>query len=278
MLNDLWTQVLGWSSALVTPDWGELIALIPLLLLLVVAAFLAITGTKWAAVGPSSAGERQRLPLTPDGHSLLSPVVGPLLLAAGVFLFAFGLLAGGAWLLAGIVTAVVAVSVWAVQVRAAPTRSLPRLSRGRLGVIAGVGVVAAVLVATARVEPDRPGKPAGVAAPGVGAQSSAGSGLASSGAPSALPSADAAVTARGIVYLEPMVAAPAGRPFTVAFDNLDSVPHNLEIRDASGTVVFRGDIVTGPVVKVYEVPTLAAGTYQFICTVHPAMTGVLTAK
>ncbi len=64
----------------------------------------------------------------------------------------------------------------------------------------------------------------------------------------------------------------------MAFDNRDGVPHNLEIRDANGSVVFRGDIVTGPVVTVYDVPPLSAGAYQFICTVHPAMTGTLTVK
>ncbi|HEY5627918.1 MAG TPA: hypothetical protein VIR16_00270, partial [Candidatus Limnocylindrales bacterium] len=125
MLNDLWTQVLRWSSSFVTPDWGELIALIPMLLLLIVAVFLAVTAAKWAALGPSSAGSRQRLPLTPDGRALRSPVAGPVLLAAAVFLLAFGLLAGVAWLLAGAVTGVVAASVWAVQAQGAANRSLP---------------------------------------------------------------------------------------------------------------------------------------------------------
>jgi len=28
-------------------------------------------------------------------------------------------------------------------------------------------------------------------------------------------------------------------------------------------------------VKTYDVPALAAGTYQFVCTVHPNMIGTL---
>jgi plastocyanin len=64
----------------------------------------------------------------------------------------------------------------------------------------------------------------------------------------------------------------------VAFDNRDTLPHNLQIADAGGKTVFTGEIVTGPAVKVYSVPALAAGTYPFICQVHPAMTGTLTVK
>ena len=52
----------------------------------------------------------------------------------------------------------------------------------------------------------------------------------------------------------------------------------LEIKDASGTVAFKGDIITGPKATDYAVGPLAAGTYQFVCTVHPAMTGTLTVK
>jgi plastocyanin len=265
MLNDLWTQLIAWSGTLVAPDWAALVASIPLLLLLVLATFIAITGTKWAAVEPSRVGG-PRAPLTPDGRPFQSPAVAPLLLAGGVFLLAFGMLAGMAWLVAGAITTAVALAAWAVQLRDTPRPGLPRISRARLGGLAGVGLLAAVLVATAKVEPDLPGNAANIAAPG------------SSAASSTLPAADATLTARSVVFVESALTAPAGRPFTVAFDNRDSVPHNLEIRDANGSVVFRGDFVTGPVIKVYDVPTLPAGVYPFICTIHPAMKGTLTVK
>ncbi len=69
-----------------------------------------------------------------------------------------------------------------------------------------------------------------------------------------------------------------GRPVRGAFDNRDNLPHNLEIRDATGKVLFEGGIVTGPVVTVNDLPALPAGHYPFVCTVHPAMTGTLTVK
>ena len=40
--------------------------------------------------------------------------------------------------------------------------------------------------------------------------------------------------------------------------------------------MFKGDVVTGPAETDYNVPALAAGTYQFMCTIHPSMTGTLT--
>jgi plastocyanin len=55
------------------------------------------------------------------------------------------------------------------------------------------------------------------------------------------------------------------------------VPHNVEVKDAGGATVFKGDIVTGPATADYVVPSLDAGEYPFNCTVHPNMTGTLTA-
>ena len=69
----------------------------------------------------------------------------------------------------------------------------------------------------------------------------------------------------------------AGSAFSVAFDNQDGAPHNIRITDASGTKVFSGDIVTSQKVT-YQVPALAAGTYTFICEVHPDMKGTITAE
>ncbi len=63
----------------------------------------------------------------------------------------------------------------------------------------------------------------------------------------------------------------------MAFDNRDNLPHNLEIRDAAGKVLFRGDIVTGPIATICD-PVLPAGQSPFVCTVHPAMARALTVK
>jgi plastocyanin len=86
--------------------------------------------------------------------------------------------------------------------------------------------------------------------------------------------------ALGVAFVNGQLEAPAGQPFTIDFDNQDAgIPHNIQIKDANGASVFKGDIVTGPIQTSYQVGALAAGTYPFICDVHPtSMTGTLTVK
>jgi plastocyanin len=86
--------------------------------------------------------------------------------------------------------------------------------------------------------------------------------------------AELELTARGLRFDASCLAAPAGTPFTVRFDNRDpDVPHNLAIyRDAAATqALFRGEIVTGPATVTYRVGALEPGTYLFRCDVHPTL-------
>ena len=58
------------------------------------------------------------------------------------------------------------------------------------------------------------------------------------------------------------------------------MPHNVAIhKDApTGAEVFQGEVFNGVAKKTYDVPPLPAGTYAFVCTVHPTMTGTLTVQ
>ena len=89
--------------------------------------------------------------------------------------------------------------------------------------------------------------------------------------------ATVAVVAKDIKFVTPAVAVKAGTAFAIDFDNQDGAPHNIAISDASGAKVFKGDIVSSSKVS-YQVPALAAGTYTFICEVHPDMKGTITAQ
>jgi plastocyanin len=86
------------------------------------------------------------------------------------------------------------------------------------------------------------------------------------------------LSAQGIKYSTDQLRAPAGRAFTIEFKNNDSgIPHNVDILDASGTSIFKGAVFSGVASQTYQVPALKAGTYSFICDVHPnVMTGTLT--
>ena len=121
-----------------------------------------------------------------------------------------------------------------------------------------------------------PGASAGAGASGAPVGSA---GPASVAPSTAGPAADVTITALNTAFTTAAVSGPAGKAFSIAFDNQDQgVPHNVHIKNADGSDAFKGDLVTGPTTKVYQVPALPAGTYPFVCDVHPSMTGTLTVK
>jgi hypothetical protein len=67
------------------------------------------------------------------------------------------------------------------------------------------------------------------------------------------------------------LAAPAGQAFTVELDNKEALPHDFAIFQdlRSTTPLFDGEEFTGPAVKTFNVPPLAAGDFTFKCIVHP---------
>lgn len=79
------------------------------------------------------------------------------------------------------------------------------------------------------------------------------------------------------------LTAPAGQPFVIHFTNSDDGQvHDVDIRSDPGTVPPLQDQspITGPDEADYSYTALEAGTYTFICSVHPipAMTGTLTVE
>jgi plastocyanin len=128
--------------------------------------------------------------------------------------------------------------------------------------------------------------PSGSAAPSASPSAAASpAASAASAAPgqSAQPSASAAtavvqVSAQNIAFDPTELSVPADQAFQIEFANNDTLPHNVEIKDAAGTSIFQGEVFTGVATQTYDVPPLPAGSYQFICTVHPNMVGTLTAE
>ena len=89
------------------------------------------------------------------------------------------------------------------------------------------------------------------------------------------------ISAQGIAFDTDTLEVPANTPFKIEFANNDAgIPHNVAIHEGSptGPAVWTGEIFNGVETRTYDVPALPAGTYGFVCTVHPNMTGTLTAK
>lgn len=108
--------------------------------------------------------------------------------------------------------------------------------------------------------------------------SGASAGAPTPAAPAGSPSGDAVtIVAKDLKFVQNAVPVKADTAFDLVFDNQEGAPHNVAISNASGASVFKGDIVSSTKVT-YKVPALPAGTYTFICEVHPDMKGTITAQ
>jgi plastocyanin len=130
----------------------------------------------------------------------------------------------------------------------------------------------------------------GSGAPASGAPGSAAPGSAAPGsaAPSGQPSAGGSgqlvvvkISATGIKYDQDTLTAPASTPFQIEFTNNDAgVPHNVTLHTggAQGAEIFKGVIFNGVATHTYDIQALDAGSYSFVCSVHPTMIGTLNVQ
>jgi len=158
---------------------------------------------------------------------------------------------------------------------------------------------ALVLVGCSSAAPGWTYAPAPSATPAPsGAGPSAGASAGASGGASGAPSAGASgapspagsgagstavvnISASGVKFEQSELTVAAGAPFQIQFENKDAgTPHNVAIHQGgpTGPELFKGEIFNGVATKAYDVPALDAGAYSFVCTVHPTMTGTLTAQ
>jgi plastocyanin len=229
-------------------------------------------------------------PGPPPGVHAPGPSYRPILVGLALGVLFFGLVFGGWLLLAGVVAVVLSLFGW---LRDARREYLYAVEADRTGHLrtdpdprfpTGWFVTASVIVLLGAALQAGIIPPTSPAAGGEGSPSP--SGPPASGIPSAAPSAgptippgDVAISARGIEFEQASVTAPAGQPFTIGFLNLDDgVPHDVDIRDSADAKVFDSTPFNGIAGQVLDAPALAAGSYEFFCSIHPNMTGTLTAE
>ena len=241
-----------------------------------------------AAVGALPAPAERK---PPAGVHIPPPSFRPLLVAVSMTILVAGLIVGGWALLFGLVAIVVTGLGWLRDARReyVATEAADRTGHLDLGgspawptatfAVLTVIVAGALLLSSGVLPNSHPPAPAPSGAPAGGGGSAGGDGGGTASAAPSLPAADVTLVAQNIAFDQSSITVPAGKPFTIAFDNRDpSVPHDVVIKGSSGNALFQGAIVTGPKVVVYNVPAIPAGTYTFVCSVHPNMTGTVTAQ
>lgn len=86
----------------------------------------------------------------------------------------------------------------------------------------------------------------------------------------------------GFAFDKKTLDVAANTAFVINLDNQDAAgtDHNVELLKSDGSVIVDPPVVTGGAKTSYVYDALPAGTYTFICRVHPipAMTGILTVK
>jgi plastocyanin len=226
----------------------------------------------------------------PPGVHMPGPSFRPLLGALGAAAVFAGLVVKGWVLIAGILILIITLVGWLTDARreyvatieADETGHLPTAPPPRYPVktiaLAVVILVVAVVVNAGILPPSSSAGGAAGGSPGASGAAPAPP-AAQSAAPSG-PAADVTIVAKDIAFQTQSADAPAGKPFTIAFENQDPQPHNVAIHkdSATGQQLFMGEIVQGPKTVVYNVPALPAGSYAFVCSVHPNMTGTLSVK
>lgn len=363
---DVWNALLETLSQFVIPDWGALIALLPIAMIALAVLTFVILFRRLARAPKARRGFRPIEPATPEGIHMPGPSFAPVFAAVGAFLLFLGLVFGGTMLILGAIALALTLLYWLVEAMriydhdiSATAPPLPAVAHdgpppgihmpgpsyrpflGALGTtmlmfglvfggwILAVGVIALIVTLSGwlvdavkeyrkTVEADvtghlenipaprtpsllfgtlavlfiggillqtgvLPPRSAEAGAPGASGGPPAGSAAPPDGSaapPPDLPAGDVTITAQGVAFVETSFETSADTPFTIVFDNQDpGVSHDIDIADGSGVDVFKGEIILGVANIVYDVGALPAGSYTFVCTVHPTlMTGTATIK
>ena len=373
MFEDLWNGILELTSKFVIPDWGSVIAMLPVLIFaLAILVIVVLFWRIWRAP-KARRGKVKVEPVAPAGVHMPGPSWAPPLAALGAFALFIGLvfpgpllvigaiilsvtllywlveavriydhdlgatapalpdvvhagpppgvhmpgpsflpflaavgmgmlflgLVFGEWLLAvGVIGLIVTLLGWMTAARQEYVKTVEADTTGHLETIgdpktpklmlSGLAIllVAAFVVQVGWIPPRAAGSEASPGASGAPPPEGGGGGEPpASGEPGGSPgSGDGAgggggleLHAKDIAFVETSLSAPADQPFDLHFFNDDaSIPHDVAFKDGSGAEAFKGEVVTGIADTVYKVPPLPAGTYQYICTIHPNMTGTAT--
>jgi plastocyanin len=136
-------------------------------------------------------------------------------------------------------------------------------------------------------EPGQVAAPTTVAGKGPATSAAARAETTTTSRPKAAPGGSAGpgttidLAAKNIEFDKKSLTFKANSPVLIHFDNLDAVPHNVDITTESGgggTTIFKEDPFSGPTAVDYRFTAPGPGRLYFRCDVHPNMTGTINVQ
>jgi plastocyanin len=110
--KDLVQTLLDVAATFITPDWGELVARIPLLLLVLAVLYFGWTIRRFATAGPTRRAPARMTPAAPSHVHMPGPSASPILVAIGAGALFLGLVVGGLALWIGVGLLVLTMLAW----------------------------------------------------------------------------------------------------------------------------------------------------------------------
>ncbi len=94
-MQELWDRILDLLSKLVIPDWGALVALIPLILAGLIGVYMVWVGWHYATAGPKDRAISMASPRPPPGVHAPAPSFAPIFVALGALALFGAMVVGG---------------------------------------------------------------------------------------------------------------------------------------------------------------------------------------
>src|SRR3954469_13315370 len=112
LLERIWTRILQLTAEFVTPDWGKIIGVIPVIMAVLVVFVLLWMMRRIRGAPKARRGKRRIERRTPAGIHMPGPSFAPAFAAVGVFLLFLGLVFNGWILLLGVIALVLTLLYW----------------------------------------------------------------------------------------------------------------------------------------------------------------------
>ncbi len=112
LLQNIWNGILDLVKLFVIPDWGALIALLPVFMGVVVVGFFVTRILQYRRIGPRRRRPGRIKPVTPVGLHMPGPTYAPVFAAIGTFLLFMGLVFNGWILVLGLIALLLTLLYW----------------------------------------------------------------------------------------------------------------------------------------------------------------------